>query len=1117
MPYCADDDDLYKNAASAMGNHNDYTSKGGPGDFDPNAANQRRNARAQREATVDATSTAGAASGPTGERVSAADQRSIRAESKRIRDLLDKADDYRERRVNRWNDAMNMVTGLTVGNVNRWLHSIFTIGRWFQNQRNALNEWITKYAQDPRYQHWAQPLAQMFDAMPNLIRAQQNDFANRQNNLMKTLRPVAKRLGYNEKWLADVLGHYAVMKHIPEANAELLRAWKQELRSGLDELHEIMQNPGKNISSRYAKELGDRCTELQSQIQMLESNLESETKPKKLVSAGYTNREARDLLQQILDKTGATVEEADAFAKALQNEFTYILEKRVEAGLVPKEQLAAFPNFENYVALISRNENLQGATNDARRYDPGSYHRRLGTRETPDSAMATLAYFANRAATEIGMQEFATHLYALKKSRGSGAEDIGLKSAKYSTLMRWRSSGVRHLQEIADNVLDAGGLVVDVPVVNRKTGKQEFERQYLWFDADWQGQGAMKNITGKMLNDAISSNYKIGSKPLEWAGRATSWHGQLYTRFTLGFAPIGGMRDGMERMFHMINRNYFADNGEKISNAALIKDFVTNTKKAASFLSEAMLRNPENMSPKAKQFWDEYVSQGLYQKLTPGVQHERATIGEMLDNKPKRLADLLKQPDKSFLDSWVQTTGQYGRNALDTIDKWNDWWQNTPAFSQFITLREHGMSATRARDAVLEMMNMQQRGTITPYLRIISPFVTPTVQSAAALSRTLSLNAASPKDILKQGWRGWLGVAGGMLAFSALNDAARESMGYDEDGNSRHDAMKVRDLTSWLPIGIGDDGIFAKFPIGFGPVRLAQTLSLCTDRVSRGLMAPEDMAGEIIFTVAKDVIPATNPQFSFSEKPGQFIMQMLTPDVIKPLMEISSNTNYFGSPIANEPREGVARADQGRTSTDPFWHKVAKFFQQHGIADVPPEHYKHLMQSYGAGPIRVLGAVFDTIAGNDTPTSANYDPDGYDELNPWLRAFGGTMYVGRTKNISQGMYYDFRREMNDKIQKAGVKLTQPENRGKPEDAAAYRQRQLLDAGFSFEEIDNYERMLATGKQLSKINRDFNDLYGNTWYNFDDPDQLREKFREMDDAKSALYAQFVQESRINGSR
>lgn len=1108
MAECASDDDLYKTAASAMGGHNDYTAQQGRNTYNPYEEYNRRQGQAQRDATIDETSTAGAANGPTGQRVTPGDQRTIRSTSKFIRDLVDKAQAAWEDRATYHAEARNMVSGLTTGNVSRWLHGIFKIDGWFRNQRNALNEWIAQYASDPNVPHWQQKLAQMFDAMPGKTRAQNNDFNARKNKLIDSLRPTAKRLGLKVDWLANVLGHYAVMRHIPEANAELIRAWRTELANGLVELREIQNNPGKNISSRYVRDLNNRCSELGFNIGQLEANLESATKPKDFVSAGYTNRQAREMMDQILRDTGVTKEEAEVFSVALQDEFNYILQKRVQAGLVHPDQLAAFPDFKNYVGLMSRNENLQGSVNDAKRYDPGSYHQRQGMHGEPDSALDTLSYYANRAATEIGMQEFATHIYALRQARGKGAEAIGLKTASYQTLMQWRNSTSRQLQQKADNILDAGGLVIDAPVVDKKTGKTDFERQYIWFDADWKGDGALKNITGKMLNEAISSNYNIGSKVLDYAGRFTSYHGQLYTRFSLGFAPVGGTRDGMERMVHMLNRTYVDAAGNELGRWDVVKSYILNTKKAASYLGEALTKSPENMSAQVRQYWEEFQQSGLYQKYTPGMQSERMSASEALANKPKTVAELLKQPEATFLNDWVGTAGETGRVALNTLDKWNDWWQNIPAFSQFITLKEKGMSVNGARDAVLEMMNMQQRGSLTPYLRIVSPFVVPTVQSAAAFGRTLGLSAATPKDIFKQGWRGWLAVLGGYAAFSIINDAARNSMGYDEDGNSRHDAMPVRDLVSWVPIGIDDNGMYLKAPIGFGPVRLAQALSICTDRVSRGLMSSEDMAAEILFTVAKDVLPTTNPQFKFKDKPGEFIMQMLTPDVLKPVMEVSSNTNYFGSKIANEPREGVARADQGRTSTDPFWHQVAKFFQRNGIIDAPPEHYKHLAQSYGAGPIRALGAVFDTVTGRQSITSSNYDPDGFDELSPWLRAFGGTMYVGRTKDISRGMYYDYRRKLEEKIQQAGVKLSVPENKGQPEKAAEYRREQLEKAGFSWEEIEDYEIMRNAQSALTAVNKDFNAEYSD-WTNLDYPDQLRAKFAEMDDTKKAIYADAIQ--------
>lgn len=1109
MPECASDDDLYKTASSATGGHTDYTAEQGRNTYNPYEEYNRRQEQTQREATVDATSTAGAANGPTGQRVTPGDQRTIRSTSKFIRNLIDKATEEWEARANYHAEARNMVSGLTTGNVSRWLHGIFKIDNWFRHQRNAMNEWIYAVARDPDVPHWQQRLAQMFDAMPNKIRAIHNDFAGRQSKLIDSLRPTAKRLGLKVEWLANVLGHYAVMRHIPEANAELIRAWRKDLADGIAKLQEIQNNPGKNVDPRYVRDLTKHCSELEFNIGQLEANLESATKPKDFVSAGYTNRQAREMMEQILRDTGVTREEAEAFSRAIQDEFNYILQKRVEAGLVHPNQLAAFPDFQNYVALMSRKENLQGAVNDARRYDPGSYHQRQGMHDEPDSAMDTLSYLGNRAATEMGMQEFATHLNALKQVRGKGAGAIGLKSASYETLVQWRNSTSRRQQEKADNILDAGGLVIDVPVTDTKTGKTEFERQYLWFDADWKGEGAMKNITGKTLNDAISSNYKIGSKFFDYAGRATSYHGQLYTRFSLGFAPVGGTRDGMERMVHMLNRTYVDDAGNQLSRWGVVKDYILNTKKAAGYMYEALTKSPENMSPEARQFWEEYNAQGLYQKYTPAMQSERMSASDALKNKPQTVAELLRNPEATFLNEWVGNIGDAGRKALNTLDKWNDWWQNIPALAQFMTLRQKGLSASRAGAETLEMMNMQQRGSLTPYLRIISPFVVPTVQSAAAFGRTLGLNAASPKDILKQGWRGWLAVLGSSAAFSVINNAARESMGYDEDGNSRYDAMPVRDLVSWVPIGLDDNGTYFKAPIGFGPVRLGQALSVCTDRISRGLMSMEDAAGEIIFTVAKDILPTTNPQFKFKDKPGEFIMQMLTPDVLKPVMEVSSNTNYFGSQIADSPNEGVARADQGRTSTDPFWHQVARFFQRYGIVDAPPEHFKHLAQSYGAGPIRALGAVFDTITGRQTVTSSNYDPDGFEELSPWLRAFGGTMYFGRTKDISRGMYYDYRRQLDEKIQRAGVKLSSPENKGKPEKAAEYRIARLEDAGFTREEIEDYEIMHAGHEALKKINRSFDDEYKDAFVNMDYPDELRAKFAEMDDAKKAIYADIIQ--------
>lgn len=1117
MADCVSDSEIMQAAKSALGVNNEFTVTSSPDDYSPSAANARRNKRAEREAIVEETANAAAASGPTGETLRQGDYRSVRATAKGIRSLYDKSFDARAKRDKRMDDARNLVSGLTVGHVSGWLHNVFTVDKLFRNQRNSINEWFVAYANDPNYQHWNQPLAQMFDTMPNRIQAYQNEFTNRLDKLINSVRPIAQRVGRDTRWVAENLGHYAVLKHIPEANAELLRKWKAELPVVLEEMQQLMASPQGKDTAGKLRDLKNRHDELNTYISQLEANLESSTKSRRLMSAGYTNRQARDMMTDILEKTGVSAEEADAFAAALSMEYRHILEKRVEAGLVPPEQLAAFPEFQHYVALMSRKENLSGATNDARRYDPGSYRTRDGMFGTPDSALDTLTFFANRASMELGIQEFGAHLMAVyEKAKNGGGPDIGLRMAKYNTLRRWQASNNLKWSRIASDILDMGGIVVDVPVQGKNAGKPEFERRYLWFDPEWTGTGAMRKVTGKMLNEAISSNFKVGSKPIEWLGRATSWRSQLNTRMSAGFAIIGGIRDHVERLLHMANRAYFDDRGEKISTSQLMKDYVTNSPRALKILGDALFRDPEKMTGVAQQYWNEYREQGVYQKMMSSYSFDSNPLEAMLDSSggfsgklPEKVRNKLGD-DGRFLDKWADSIGYNGKRALATLDKWNDVFQNVASFSQYISLREHGMSPERARMAVLEMMNLQQRGTLTPYLRIIAPFVTPTVQSAAAIARTLGLNAASPKDILKQGRNGWLGVLGGFAAFSLLNNMARESMGYDEDGNSRYDSMKVRDLTTAIPISLGDDGTYAKFAIGFGAVRLAQTLAITADRVQRGLMSVEDMAAELLFTAARDVVPVTNPQYDFRDKPWPYIMQVLAPDIIKPFVEASTNTNYFGSSIANEPREGVARADQGRTSTDPIWHKFAKFLQQQGIADVPPEHLQHIAKGYFTGPLRALGAVFDAISGNDTPTSTKYDPDNFDELTPWLQAFGLTGLVGRQKSISRNLYFDFMREMDDKIQRADVVLTAPKNKGNKLDAAAYRRKVLEESGkFTEEEIADYELARAVADARKKIRQGFNEQFGRAWYKHEYPDELREKFAEMAAAEEELYKSFVE--------
>lgn len=485
MSICPDGTDQYKAASSPLGNATNYTAETQTvGGIDPKAFISDKVERAARSVLVDDISNAPAASGPTGEKPTPGEARNIRATSKFISGLIDKASDAYQKRLDRMGDMLTLVNGTTVGEVNGWLHKVFTIDRYLRNQRAPINEYLYSVAQDKNAPHWQQRLAQINDEAPNLIRAQQNIFYNKLNEFIeKSVIPIARREGHNVKELLKMIGDYAIMLHIPEANAELLRAWRSDSARIEQMLRDHLQKKGTRANSEVVREYNKEMLELETRIFNLENNLESIDKPQGLYSAGYTNRQARDLAEAILQKTRMSREEADALAGQVTELFNFVLSRRAEKGLVAKEQLEAFPrDFQHYVALLSRNENAQGATNDARPYDPGYYHQRRGMKETPDDAISTLTYYMNRAATEIGMQELGSALYMLKVSRGDkAATQLGLKSESYNTLMRWKSGKAGYENQAkAIEMLNNGGLVVDAPVTDKKTGKTELSRHYLW-------------------------------------------------------------------------------------------------------------------------------------------------------------------------------------------------------------------------------------------------------------------------------------------------------------------------------------------------------------------------------------------------------------------------------------------------------------------------------------------------------------------------------------------------------------------------------------------------------------------------------------------------------------
>lgn len=989
-----------------------------------------------------------------------------------------------------WEDAVTLVNGTSLKDATIWTNMQNRVAKWFENDAHDMVHWLNHVGNMAERLAYQNPLVQAFTGMIPRIRGIHNLFMNRHYDIMREMEPIAVRTGRKKEALFEDAGHYLNYLHAPERNKNLLDNWFVELDARNREL-EALRNGGaeeKLIADKEAE-----AGKLVQKIKNLQDNLENPYPPADLVSGGYTDAQARRLMAEMEQHSDMTPEELRTYARRISDEYNFITEELAKQGLIDPAELARIPNFEWYAPQLDRERNLSGVANDTSYYIANSRHQMEGMTGKVDSAATSLGFFARRAATEIGMQDFGSVLYGLYK-RKTGT-DIGL---------RMQNAGY-------GGAVDKG-FIINVPV-RQKDGSVAWEKKHLYF-ADTYNFGS---ITGAALNNAINGNFKLGNGLIEAMRTATSYYGQSFTRFQPGFAIVGGLRDFMERGFHMVNRAYYNDAGERIEGLNLVRTFMGNSRRAGSMLREAIYGKAAESSDAARYF-DEFTREGVFQKYLPDKMQRPQTVEELRKQYSRmdkflrneglgKWADELESHKFTEFNKGMRLIGVNASRVMRQLDNWNDWLQNASAFTHYITLREAGLSPKRAASYTLDLMDMSKSGTITNYLSVISPFMRPTMQGAKATLNTLGFNARTPAEIFKEGKNGWILTAGAGLAFSVLYPMVRESLGMDDAGQYRADTMKVSQLTSNLPIGYGDDGEYFKMPMGFGPIRIAATLGICMDRMFRGKMEPAEAAFELMFASGRDMVPSNTPGFDFKENPTAYITHMVAPSGLLPFIELGTNTNHFGGKIYNDYDPNKANAEQGRKTTPAIWHQAANWMHKQTGIDLAPEQYMHFIKSMVHGPLRLITSSITDTASRESPHLGWEEPTAYGPLPQWLRVMGTSLFFGKAKNTEAHGYFDARRDIMGEVKRLGVSMTQ-EGKKKTEGGLDIVRQKLLDAGMEPSRVEAALILKEAEDKLRGLGTAFNKQWGR-WYDTDDPDMLKDAFLVFEDDQRAIYTDALQ--------
>lgn len=737
-----------------------------------------------------------------------------------------------------------------------------------------------------------------------------------------------------------------------------------------------------------------------------------------------------------------------------------VLQERLANNTLTQEEFDQINRFKWYVSTATPQEANMAPANDAdsfflnaRRQD----FRRMGSLAAADGSIRLLLKAIERTATEIGMNAFVSevagvHNHLAQQEGGTH----GLRMFSEKTLRRMSSSENIAENQYARQIRESGGLIYRYL---NNDGQRETYR--IIFEGN--DQGFTDEDAGR-LNKALGLLTKQSDILATVAG-VTRTMSQFYTLWRPMFAPINAARDLPERMFTTLGSDFKKADGTR----------VTGSRVMATMAGMAM--NPLYMWEYGKAF------------LGKGV----GPIGRMYEEFKRAggnysYSQYLNQGRNSF-EAIIKKQGSKLVAAKNVITKWSDFFNSFPAFLQYAAFRENGVSASDSSAYTLDTMNFHKNGTSTPVLSAWAPFVVSTVQTGANLMRVLTQGGNGSRAARN---RAWATLGGLVMAGSMLISSLRAGADDDESGQNRYDLLSFDQLSRGIPL-IGDDGSVVHVPIGFGGPMLAWITANVIQRLNDGLIDPTEAAYQMTFATLRTMTPGSMPSYAFGDNPSAWLLQFITPHIIRPLSDMAVNRNNWGTPITSTQFKQIGQRDyeMGRSSTPAIYHEWAKTIYDILGLDFAPESIRYSLGFYLPG---MLQSGLIALEQNDINSDMHKNTRA--SLGPIMSGLGAGSLFSAPMNAAQSAYYTRKEQIERQLNDKGVRIS------KAEKNLENNRLLMRRAGFDGETINDYMKLLQLEKELQTLDRQFKkDNYGIWWQQ--GPDQAKRKFSSWAEARNKV--------------
>jgi hypothetical protein len=301
----------------------------------------------------------------------------------------------------------------------------------------------------------------------------------------------------------------------------------------------------------------------------------------------------------------------------------------------------------------------------------------------------------------------------------------------------------------------------------------------------------------------------------------------------------------------------------------------------------------------------------------------------------------------------------------DAIGRANKSVENASRLAAYVALREAGVDRAKAATAARNLtVDFTKKGEWGPALNSFYAFVNANVQGTKRLKEVVVDNPTGRK------------IAAGLMGMGAVMDQYNRTNAGDanDDGTNDYDAIPehVKSKNIVIMTGKGSKPLLIPMPYGFNVLFSAGRLG---SSVSSGASSPAQ-AGS---TMASTAWNAFNPIGDES------LVGMLTPTLLDPFVQDTTNKDFAGKPIRPEPFPGQPPKPDSQTffrNVNPLAKDLAFALNRAtggdkvtpGYVDVSPETVMHYWNFATGGLGRFIGntaAVAESLAKGEAPELRN--------------------------------------------------------------------------------------------------------------------------------------------------